>query len=159
MSLNLPAFFRDERFAASGIVDEMECACNERIIRQGECDRFLYVLESGTVRVTARVDLEGERHIQPGLVDLGPGAVFGELNLFGEGVRSASVMAIEACRLLRVDGERLAQFLEENTDLGYRLMRHFFEVLNDRLRKADQRVEQLMAWGLRAHGIEQHLVD
>jgi CRP/FNR family transcriptional regulator, cyclic AMP receptor protein len=111
------------------------------------------------VRVTARVDIEGECRIRAGLVDLESGAVFGELNLFEAGVRSASVLAIEDCSLLRIDGEELSHFLEQNTDLGYRLLQHFFQVLNERLRKADQRIEGLFAWGLKAHDIERHLVD
>jgi len=159
LSLDLLKFFRSERFAASGIVQRIECAQGQKVIAQGEDDRFLYVLESGMVRVTARVDIEGDRRIQPGLVDLGPGAVFGELNLFEAGARSASVLAIEDCALLRIDSVDLSRFLEQNTDLGYRLLQHFFQVLNERLRKADQRIEGLFAWGLKAHGIERHLVD
>ncbi len=159
MSLDLLEFFGSERFTDSGIVERVCCAPNQRIIRQGETDRYMYVLESGRVRVSARVGIEGERHIQPGLVDLGAGAVFGELNLFEAGTRSASVVAIDDCCLLRIDATRLVVFLDEHPDLGYQLLRHFFLVLDERLRKADQRVEQLMAWGLKAHGIEQHLAD
>lgn len=159
VTLDLLEFFANERFAASGIVQKVCCEPNERIIRQGDHDRYLYVLQSGKVRVSARVGIEGERHIQPGLVDLGPGAVFGELNLFEAGTRSASVVAIEEGCLLRIDAARLVDFLDQHPDLGYQLLRHFFLVLDERLRKADQRVEQLMAWGLKAHGIEQHLAD
>lgn len=159
MTLDLLDYFNDERFAESGIVQRVSFAPNARIIGQGERDRFLYVVESGRVRVTARVDIEGDRCIQPGLVDLGPGTVFGELNLFEAGVRSASVMALEDCTLLRIDGAELAAFLDQHTDLGYRLLRHFFLVLDERLRKADRRIERLFAWGLKAHGIEKHLAD
>lgn len=159
MSLDLLEFFNSERFVSSGIVQRIECAPNEKIISQGDRDRFLYVVESGQVRVTARVNIEDERHIQPGLVDLGAGAVFGELNLFEAAERSASVMAIGACKLLRIDSAELTGFLNHNADLGYQLLQHFFQVLNGRLRKADQRIERLMAWGLKAHGIEKYLVS
>ena len=90
MSLDLLAFFTGERFAASDLVRRIECAPNQRIITQGERDRFLYVVESGQVRVTARVDIEGEHHIspRPGGI-LGPARCFGELNLFEAAERSA----------------------------------------------------------------------
>lgn len=159
MSLNLLEFFTSGRFAESGIVHRIICAPNEKIISQGDRDRFLYVLESGQVRVTARVDMEGERHIHPGLVDLGPGAVFGELNLFEAAERSASVMSIGDCVLLRIDSSELTGFLDRNADLGYQLLQHFFQVLNERLRKADHRIERLMAWGLKAHGFERLLAE
>lgn len=159
MNLDLLEFFTDGRFADSGIVQRIRCAPHETIIAQGDRDRFLYVVESGQVRVTARVDIEGERHIRPGLVDLGRGAVFGELNLLEASERSASVMAIEDCTLIRIDSEELVAFLDRNPDLGYRLLQHFFQVLNQRLRCADRRIERLMAWGLKAHGIDQHLAE
>jgi len=159
LTLDLLKFFGDERFAASGIVQRMECVQEEKIVSQGEHERFLYVVETGRVRVTGSISIEGSHRIRPGLVDLGPGAVFGELNLFEADVRSASVSAIEGCTLLRIDGQELSRFLEQNTDLGYSLLQHFFQVLNERLRKADQRIEGLFAWGLKAHGIERYLTE
>lgn len=159
MNFDLLEFFNDKRFADSGIVQRRQCAPNEKIITQGDHDRFMYVVESGQVRVNGRVDLEGSRHIQPGLVDLGPGAVFGELNLFDAGERSASVVAVDDCVLLRIDSADLTPFLDEHTDLGYQLLRHCFQVLTERLRMADKRIEGLFGWGLKAHGIERHLAD
>lgn len=159
MSLDLLEFFTNKRFAKSGIVQRRHYRANEKIIAQGDADRYLYVVESGTARVAGRVDIKGERPIQAGLVDLGKGAVFGELNLFEAAPRSASVSAVDDCVLLRIDSSELLVFLKEHPDLGCRLLQHFFEVLTDRLRTADKRVERLFAWGLKAHGIEQHLAD
>lgn len=149
----------DARAIQSGLATALRCGTNEVIVRKGERDRHLYLIESGRVRVYARVGIDGERHIQPGLVDLGPGAVFGEFNLFESAPRSASVVAIEDSVLLQIDGSRLDTFFQMHPDLGLIVLRDLYQILIQRLRKADERIEGLFAWGLRAHGIEQHLKE
>lgn len=149
----------DPRAVESGLAKKVRCSANEYIVRKGDQDRYLYVVESGRVRVYGRVGIEGNRHIQPGLVDLGPGAVFGEFNLFEAGPRSASVVAIEDSTLLQIDGTRLDAFFQTHPDLGLVILRHLYQVLTQRLRKADEKIEGLFAWGLKAHGIERHLTE
>ncbi|MBT8146151.1 MAG: cyclic nucleotide-binding domain-containing protein [Gammaproteobacteria bacterium] len=130
---------------------------NETIVREGEEDRTMYLVESGSMRVSRRVELEDDRHIQPGLADLGPGDLFGELGLFESHARTASVVAIDHGVLVGIDCERLSQYLERHPELGYQAFKQLFMVFIDRLSRANQRVEQLFAWGLKVHGIDQHL--
>ena len=48
---------------------------------------------------------------------LEPGEVFGEMTLFLDAPRSATVRAKEECLLLKVDRESIKGLLEENPDL------------------------------------------
>ncbi|MBD2548564.1 cyclic nucleotide-binding domain-containing protein [Microcystis elabens FACHB-917] len=48
---------------------------------------------------------------------LGPGEVFGEMTLFLDAPRSATVRATEECLLLEVDRESIKGLLDENPDL------------------------------------------
>jgi len=130
---------------------------NEVIVREGDKERKMYLVERGSLRVSGRVQLEDDRAIQPGLHDLGPGDLFGELTLFAEHPRTASVLALEEGELLEIDCRRLSVYLEQRPEVGYALLKIMFQVLIDRLGKANQRVEQLMAWGLKVHGIDRHL--
>jgi len=130
---------------------------NQVIVREGEPGRSLFLVEAGELRVTGRVRLEGARHVQPGICDLRVGDVFGELSLFDSGPRTATVTAIGEARVVELDGARLNRFLDEHPDLGYRLLRSLYETLAARLRRTDRQLEGLIAWGLRAHGIEEHL--
>jgi small-conductance mechanosensitive channel/CRP-like cAMP-binding protein len=69
----------------------------EVIVREGAEGESLYVVLAGRVEVSK--DLDG----QPVLVrQLGVGEVFGEMTLFLDAPRSATVRAVEECRLLRV---------------------------------------------------------
>ena len=130
---------------------------NETIVREGDEERAMYLIESGLLRVSGRVALEDSRHIQPGLCDLGAGDLFGELSLFESHRRTASVVAIEPGTLVEIDCVRLNRYLDERPELGYRVLKSLFHVLNDRLGKANERVERLFAWGLKMHGIDKHL--
>ena len=147
----------DPQLVQAGIADRQEFDAGSTIIVEGSVGRSLYLIEQGSVRVLERVELEDHRHIQPGLCDLGPGEVFGELSLFEAAPRSASVVAVERCRLLVLDATDLADFFERRPELGYRVLRHLFSTLTGRLRQADRRLGSLFAWGLKAHGIDRHL--
>jgi CRP-like cAMP-binding protein len=149
--------FRDDRLIAAGIASLREFSPGETIIHEGDEGRSVFLIEQGQVRVSERVELEDRRHIQPGLCDLGPGEIFGELNLFQAAPRSASVVALDACRLRVLDAEGLTGFMDRHPELGYLVLRELFKVLSGRLRQADRRLASLLAWGLKAHGIDRHL--
>ncbi len=136
---------------------EQTYAAQQVVITEGETDRRMFAVLDGLVRVVERVALENDKHIQPGLCDLSPGEIFGELTLFEAARRSASVIAVNESILLEIDTRALERVLNERTDLGYRLLKHLFQIQADRLRKADQRFGSLLAWGLKAHSIDRHL--
>ena len=130
---------------------------NQVVIREGEPGRSLYYLEEGVLRVSGRVELEAHRCVQPGICDLGPGEVFGELALFGSGIRTATVTAITEAQVVELDAARTNAFLEAHPELGYRLLRELFHTLVQRLSHTDRQLERTIAWGLRARGIDEHL--
>lgn len=130
---------------------------NEVILHEGDEDRTMYLIERGRLRVSGRVELEEKRHIQPGLADLRDGDLFGELTLFETHPRTASVTAIDDGILVEIDCEQLSNYLEHHPELGYKLLKTMFRLLIERLSRANQRVEQLFAWGLKMHGIDKHL--
>ncbi len=148
---------RDPRFVDAGIADYRRYDGSETIISEGSEARGVYLIEAGCVRVLERIELQDNRHIQPGICDLGEGDIFGELSLFESGPRLASVVAVEPCELLEFDAIALADYLDSHPALGYRVLKELFVILGCRLRQADRRLGSLFAWGLKAHGIDRHL--
>lgn len=130
---------------------------NESLVRQGVQERSLYLIQKGTVRVTRRIEIEEKGHIQPGFCDLNAGDLFGELSLFSQHPRSASVVAVTDGELIEIDCEQLSNYLDSHPDTGYRLLKELFESHALRLSKANQRIENLFAWGLKAYQISDHL--
>jgi CRP-like cAMP-binding protein len=129
----------------------------EVLVAEGQHDRFLYLIEDGSAEVFCDVWLEDGRHIRPGIWVLGPGELFGELVLFDPRPRAASVIARTPGRLVAINAEQLHAFLDANPEIGYRLLKELFGLLTERLRRANQRLETIFAWGLRAHGIDRYI--
>ncbi len=151
------SILRDQALVTAGIAKNSAYCVNETIVSEGMDDRRLYLIEKGRARVSGRVALADGRHIQPGLCDLGPGEIFGELSLFDAGSRSASVIALGDVEVLEFDALALEGYLDQHPAQGYVVLKDLLQILTSRLRQTDRRWEQLFAWGLKEHGIDQHL--
>lgn len=126
------------------------------VVREGARCRKIYYIESGEVSISARLEME-ESSLKPGISTLSAGEVFGEPALFEEMPRSATVTALSDCTLLVFDAEGLLQFLDQHQALGYDVMKEMLYSQILRLRKNNERLFSLLAWGLKAHGIDKHL--
>ena len=151
------SILRDQALVTAGITKSNAYSVNDTIVSEGMDDRRLYLIEKGRARVSGRVALADGRHIQPGLCDLGPGEIFGELSLFDAGSRSASVIALGDVEVLEFDALALENYLDQHPTQGYVVLKDLLKILTSRLRQTDRRWEQLFAWGLKEHGIDQHL--
>lgn len=87
----------EELSALLKLTDVITCPPGSRIVEAGEPGHCLYVVLEGRARVT--IDADG-REIE--LSPLGTGDFFGEVSLVDDGPRSANVIAIETCLLLRI---------------------------------------------------------
>jgi small-conductance mechanosensitive channel/CRP-like cAMP-binding protein len=80
----------------------------ETVIRQGDVGDTLYQVAQGRLAVLLE---SGEQPVQV-LAELGAGDVFGEMGLFAGEPRTATVRALDACRLLEVSRADMAPLLE-----------------------------------------------
>ena len=154
---NIERILRDPVFLELEIAEHMTYESGSTIVLEGSRGRGLYLILKGSARVSGRVELQDQRHIQPGLCDLHAGDVFGELSLFEDAPRSASVIAIETCELLLFDTDLLVSYFDQHPDKGYPVLQELFKILSERLRQADKRLGSLFSWGLKAHDIDRHL--
>jgi len=130
---------------------------NEQVVKQGELGETLFVIEEGALRVTGNVELDDKKNMQTGICDLEKGSIFGETCLHESSPRIATVIAVTDSCVFEVDGLKLSVFLDAHPVLGYLFYKNLFEISVTRLNKANQRVEHLMAWGLKVHDIEKYL--
>ena len=154
---NVHSILRDPRFIEAGIAMHRLYDGGVSIIEEESGEREVYLIESGCVRVHERIELEDQRHIQPGICDLGAGEVFGELSLYESGPRLATVVTVEPTEVLVFDAVALVDYLESHPEFGYLVLKELFNILTCRLRQTDCRLGSLFAWGLKMHGIERHL--
>lgn len=127
------------------------------ILHEGEESLDVYYILQGHVRINKRVVLYDGRHIQSGFCDLGPGDTFGELNLFDGSPRSASVIASDAVRLVRINRDVLLAYLDRHPEEAYALFKDWLQRLASNLRRSNERSSDLFAWGLNQYGIDEQL--
>lgn len=95
----------------------------------------LFLLKKGQVQIY-RLATNGKKLV---VATLGPGAIFGEMSLVGQGMHNTFAEAINECVLCvmsRADVERL---MREKPDVAFR----FFEVMGDRVTELEARLENI----------------
>lgn len=147
----------DPAFAENLAWRKRPFGCNENIIEEGDEGNSLFFVEEGKLQVNVGAALEQNRNIQQGIGKLRAGDLFGEISLHGAYPRTASVKAISEGLLLEIDSVHLNDYLDQHPAFGYQFYKALFHVLIKRLDLANNRVESLFVWGLKAHGIEKHL--
>jgi CRP-like cAMP-binding protein len=104
------------------------------IFQQGDVADTLYLVATGQIEIAVN-NARGERQPE---VYLGVGQIIGEMGLIDAGRRSATAIAAEdATQTYSIHAEALNQLCEQDTDLGYRLMRHIAQDLSFKLRHHD----------------------
>ena len=151
------ALLRHPELSRLGCAHPLRCAANQTVIQEGTQCGKLYLVDSGQLRILNGVLLEGARQIQPGVADVGPGELIGELAMFDGAPHAASVVTLTTAELTEIDSEILLRFMDRHPELGYPVMKALIETLIGRFRKTSRKVSSLFAWGLKAHRIDRHL--
>ena len=102
----------------------------EAIVREGEAGDCLYQVLSGQVEVLK--DVAPGRQVS--VRQLEPGDLFGEMTLLLDTPRTATVRALEECRLLQLDREALAPLLQSQPEL----LEQLAELVSHRRQALDQ---------------------
>jgi CRP-like cAMP-binding protein len=106
----------------------------EVIFRQGDVGDCMHVIQEGQAEVVAENEGEEER-----LALLGEGGFFGEMAIFENEVRMATVRAVGQARVLTVDKKSFLRRIHEDPSLAYRMI----QTMSRRIRELDAEVVQL----------------
>mgnify|MGYP001205678312 CR=1 FL=1 len=126
---------QDSLIEVSKITTERSYPKGSMIILEEEYGDKLFIVQSGTVKIT-RVNDEGKEVI---LALLGSSEIFGEMAILDGESRSANVLAQEACSLLVISREDFINILKKNFKVSFALMSE----LAKKLRKSDLQIEAL----------------
>ena len=106
------------------VVRSVDVAAHETIIREGEASDALYAILDGRMQIS--------RAGSP-VRSLLPGEHFGEMALFNNRPRSATVTALTPGRLLVMERHRFNELVKKEPQLGVKLLWCFAQVLSLRL--------------------------
>jgi CRP/FNR family transcriptional regulator, cyclic AMP receptor protein len=114
------------------------------ILTEGQTGETMYIMEEGSVEISKTLVLikgqENARDRDKVLTKLSAEnhAIFGEVALFEQSKRTATVAALTDCLLLEISKADFLRLAEENPRIGYKITRNIAHLLCSRLRKADE---------------------
>ena len=118
-----------------GSSEKCTFAPDSYIIKEGNVGTHMYIILNGDARVM-KSGREGEFE----LARLAPADSFGEMALADNEARSASVIAVTECALVRINDRAI----NSRPDIGLKVDRNIARVVSTRLRAADE----LLVWRL-----------
>jgi CRP-like cAMP-binding protein len=107
-----------------------EIRAGDLLVKQGEHDRTMFLLEQGTLQVFVSQPNPGKSRLSI----LRPGAVVGEAGLFSDQPRMANVEAMTAGVIWALSGPRLEELAARNPALALELVRAAAAVMGVRMR-------------------------
>ncbi len=100
-----------------------------------ERGEVLFLLKQGRVQLY-RISTEGKKLV---IATLGPGSIFGEMAIIGQGMHNTFAEALEDCTLCVMGRGDLERVLLNKPKVGLRIL----EALGHRLREAEARLEDI----------------
>jgi len=116
----------------------------DSIFKEGDPGDRLFIVLEGSVRISRQVPGAGEEAI----AILQPGACFGEMAVFDRPDRTTDAIAHQACALLAIAQPDLDALLEEDHELGYRMLRSLVRLMAHRLSAANDQVRAILAMSM-----------
>jgi CRP/FNR family cyclic AMP-dependent transcriptional regulator len=124
----------DQLEAVHQITREITFLSGEVIMREGDPGGELYLLLEGRVSVWKNHGTPRETQLST----LEAVTYFGEMAILDDEPRSATVIAVDRCRLLSLDGRSLKDLVHQMPEIAFEI----FRVLTGRVRAAERRMTE-----------------
>ena len=125
----------DELKSFASLLETREYQQGDLILEEGTAPTAFHVIRDGTVHVRRQAN---NRDML--LARLGPGAFFGEINLFDPGVATASIYAMKKTQIAAIPYARFHAYMDEHPRAGYRIVSALLTELSRRMRTTDERL-------------------
>ena len=126
-----------ELAAVASVTEEIEQPAGETVIKEGESGESMYLIISGEVSVIKDAGETGREEIE--LARIGAGDYFGEMALFEDAVRSATIRTAEESRFLILHKQEFTEIVREYPQIAL----HICKALSERLRSLHAKVQGL----------------
>jgi len=131
-------------------LNERRLRKGEVLFRAGDPGEEVFLIRAGNIVVSSPV----QGRVEQVLAHLGPGDFFGEMSLFDEEPRSATIQAATDALLLSLSRQSLFQFIDSNPRAAAALLYQVVRVISSRLRASTELVAEVTRWGLEATGLD-----
>ena len=124
-----------ELAAIASVTEEVDYPVGEIVIREGESGETMFLIIKGEVSVIKGAGEEGEREIE--LARIGTGDYFGEMALFEDAVRSATIRTAEEARFLILHKQEFTEIVREYPQIAL----HICKALSGRIRELHEKIK------------------
>ena len=124
-----------ELAAIASVTEEVDYPTGETVIREGESGETMFLIIKGEVSVIKGAGEEGEREIE--LARIGTGDYFGEMALFEDAVRSATIRTAEEARFLILHKQEFTEIVREYPQIAL----HICKALSARMRELHEKIK------------------
>jgi CRP-like cAMP-binding protein len=125
------------------ISEEKKHRGGETVFTERSSGAEVYIIKKG--RVCIELGLKGKPNTAT-IQRLGVGQIFGELALVDRRSRSATAICESDCEIITIDRDRLDELFEQDSRLGYIVMRNLAQLLAERLRRTDLMLVASVLW-------------
>jgi ATP/ADP translocase len=124
-----------ELAAIASVTEEVEYPAGDIVIKEGEAGETMFLIMNGTVSVIKGEAKEGGQEIE--LARIGTGDYFGEMALFEDAVRSATIRTAEESRFLVLHKQEFTEIVREYPQIAL----HICKALSSRMRKLHEKIK------------------
>jgi SulP family sulfate permease len=121
-------------------VDQVDLEAGRSLFTEGDPSDALYFIETGSVKVVIQLDNGGMMRVRT----MGAGTVVGEIGLYLEQTRVASVVTEEACRMYRCGLEDLRRMEQEAPALASAFHEFMVRILAERVTQQNRTLRALV---------------
>jgi CRP-like cAMP-binding protein len=140
----LDGLTEEEQALVAEICKTREIKAGQKIVSEGEQGGTLLLMRKG--RAEVRKSLDGK--IQKYLKELKAGEFFGEMCFLNMASRSASVVALEKCEILELDGKDFDRLVRKHADIGLKIYRNIARELVERLNRNNEELKKAVLWAI-----------
>jgi SulP family sulfate permease len=121
-------------------IDQVDLEEGRPLFQQDDPPDALYFIETGSVKVMIKLDNGGTMRIRT----MGPGTVVGEIGLYLDQARVASVITEEPCRMYRCRSEDLRRMEQEEPALASAFHEFMVRILAERVTQQNRTLRALV---------------
>jgi CRP/FNR family transcriptional regulator, cyclic AMP receptor protein len=121
------------------IITEYDCKEKEILCKEGDPGDKMFIVLSGAVEIKKKM----AENQAISLARLLPGEVFGELSMFDDTQRSATVQALTSAKVLIINKKDFLDLLQSDAKLGLKITIWLVNKTSKRLRKANEIIRDL----------------
>jgi CRP/FNR family transcriptional regulator, cyclic AMP receptor protein len=116
------------------------------VISEGKVNRVLSVIFSGQFKIVKSISASDQKII----TTISDGETYGEMSFFDHYPPSVSVVSTDSAKVLEFDEMGFNGMIQENPQLGIKVLTHLMHVTNSRIRALNDQITSLGTWVLQS---------